>query len=293
MENSIAIAIFGGLGGMLGWGLADFFAKKTIDESDDLTTLFWAQTIGILPVLGIFLANPKLPHLNSFDPLFLVAFGVFGGLSYLLLYNGFGKGEVSLLSPIFASYAAVVVLISTIFFGEKLGWSKALAISIVFAGILLMNTNPRELKLTMVNKGSKLKGVPEVFTAMLVYSLWLVFFDRLVNGKSWVFFILAIRVIAALTLLMYAAIRKKSLKVKNRSLWKYLAAIGIFDVMAYGFVAYGFSHTSSVSVVAVLSASFSLPTIVLAHLFLKEKLSRWQAAAAAVILAGVAMVSVL
>ena len=30
MENSLAVAVLGGLGAMLGWGFADFFAKKTV-----------------------------------------------------------------------------------------------------------------------------------------------------------------------------------------------------------------------------------------------------------------------
>jgi len=32
MQTELLIAIIAGLGGMFGWGLADFFAKKTIDS---------------------------------------------------------------------------------------------------------------------------------------------------------------------------------------------------------------------------------------------------------------------
>ena len=34
-----ALAIFAGLGGMFGWGLADFFAKRVIDSIGELKTL--------------------------------------------------------------------------------------------------------------------------------------------------------------------------------------------------------------------------------------------------------------
>jgi len=39
---------------MLGWGLADFFAKKTIDQIGDIVVLAWAHVFGtgVLVMLG-------------------------------------------------------------------------------------------------------------------------------------------------------------------------------------------------------------------------------------------------
>ncbi len=128
---------------------------------------------------------------------------------------------------------------------------------------------------------------------MLAYSLWLVFFDRFINGKDWVFYVLVIRIISSLTLAIYAAYRKKSLAIKDKSMWKFVAAVGVFDVAAYSFVAYGFSHTSYLSIVAVLSATFSVPTIILAHIFLKEKATQIQVAAIVAIIVGVVLISAL
>jgi hypothetical protein len=69
MSTSLAIAVLGGLGGMFGWGLADFSAKKTIDEIGDITTLVWAHVCGAVAILAALLigqlANSKastLPH---------------------------------------------------------------------------------------------------------------------------------------------------------------------------------------------------------------------------------------
>jgi hypothetical protein len=46
MSNSLTAALVAGLGGMLGWGFADFFAKKTIDKIGDLPSLVWAHLFG-------------------------------------------------------------------------------------------------------------------------------------------------------------------------------------------------------------------------------------------------------
>ncbi|MFN2571957.1 MAG: hydantoinase B/oxoprolinase family protein, partial [Gemmatimonadales bacterium] len=48
METTLLTAITAGLLGMLGWGCADFFAKKTIDKIGDLPTLFWGQLLGLI-----------------------------------------------------------------------------------------------------------------------------------------------------------------------------------------------------------------------------------------------------
>lgn len=291
MNHDLLIALIAGLGSMVGWGSADFFAKKTIDVLGDLKTLFWAQLIGILPLIIIFAVHHTISPLNHLDPLYLVLFGIFSAVSYLPLYAGFGKGEVSLLSPIFASYSVVVVLLSAVFLHEHIAPHSWIAILVVFAGILLISSDPRELRGSLRHINKRVKGIPDVAAAMLLYSFWLFFFDKFLQDKNWVFPLLVIRIVAVLTLFVYAKTRKISLAVGDRGLWKFLACIGVFDVAAFAFVSYGFSNSSHTSVIAVLSATFSVPTIILAALFLKEKIRPYQIAAIALILSGVVLVA--
>ncbi len=292
MHSTLFIALLAGLGSMVGWGTADFFAKKTIDRLGDVTTLFWQQLIGIVPLLVLFLASPHVPALNHFDPLWLLLFGVVSALTYLPLYVGFGKGQLSLLSPVFASYSVVVVLLSVIILGEALSFGRSLAIVVTLAGILLISTDVKDLSKSWHKHAFRLAGLPEVATAMVGYSFWLLYLDKFINGKQWVFYMLVIRVLSMLTLLVYSVARHFSLRVADISLWKYLVGIGLFDVLAFSFVSYGFSHTQYPSIIAVLSATFSVPTLVLARLFLKERISRAQALAVLVILAGVVLISI-
>jgi drug/metabolite transporter (DMT)-like permease len=292
MHSTLYIALLAGLGSMVGWGSADFFAKKTIDKIGDIRTLFWQQLLGIIPLVVLFLFSPHLPHLHRFDLLFLLLLGAVSGLSYLPLYNGFGKGQLSLLSPIFASYSVLVAIISVVFLGEPLYLKRSLAIVIVLVGVLLISTDLKDFGRSMHKKAFKLAGLPEVASATVVYSIWLVFLDQFMNGKQWVFYILLIRIFSTLTLLAYTRVKHIPLWVKDRQLWKFLAFIGLFDVMAYSFVSYGFSHTQYPSVIVVLSATFSLPTLLLARVFLKERITKYQALAALVILAGVVLVSI-
>lgn len=291
MQQGLFIAVFSGLGGMLGWGLADFFAKKTIDKIGDVTTLFWSQLIGIFPLLLLFLFNPSFPNLSKIDMVYLVILGVWSGLSYIPTYVAFGKGKVSLLSPIFASYAVVVTLLSALLLKEVIPFNRQIAFFIVFIGIFLVSGNPKEvlslLRAGKSQKYEKVKGLREILLAVCLYSVWLIALDHFLTGRMWIFPLLCIRTFSSVALFIYAKVTKNPLKVGSKSLWKFLFFIGICDVMAFSFVSLGFSMTHFVSIVAMLSGAFSLPTIFLAHIFLKEKASPIQTFGSLIIVLGI------
>ncbi len=294
MEQELIVAIIAGLGGMLGWGLADFFAKKTIDKIGDVTTLFWGQLIGIIPLLFLFLTNPKVPVLTGPEPLYLMGLGIASGLSYIPAYVAFGKGKLSLLSPIFASYAVVVALFSALFLGEIMPINRIIAFIIVFLGITFVSGNPIDLLSAHKTPNQKnVKGLPEILLAVCLYSIWLIALNQFLGARYWVPLLLVIRVFSTLAIFTYAQFTERKLFVVTSNLWKFLIPIGVFDVMAFGFVSYGFSSTSFTSVVAMLSAAFSLPTIILARVFLKERVTRIQTIGSLVILAGVIFLSIL
>ena len=290
MQHELLIAILAGLGGMLGWGLADFFAKKTIDKIGDVTTLFWSQFIGIFPLLALFLLKPSIPSLSGPSWAYLTLLGAWSGLSYIPTYIAFGKGKVSLLSPIFASYAVVVTLLSAAFFGEIIPFGRQIAFLIVFIGIVLINGGASIFNSLMGKEKmlqGKVEGLKEILCAICFYSVWLIALDRFINGSYWVPFLLVIRIFSTLALLAYAAWKKKKLLFADKGLWKFLLLVGTFDVAAFGFVAYGFSATRFTSVVAMLSAAFSIPTIILARIFLKERTTTAQTIGSIIVILGV------
>lgn len=298
MENVLLIAVLAGLGGMFGWGLADFFAKKTIDKIGDVTTLFWGQCMGALSLFVLFLlTSSTLPDLKNYRWFYLILLGVWSGLSYIPTYIAFGKGKVSLLSPIFATYAVVVAIISGLFFGEFIPLNRQLVFLIVFVGVLLINGDPRDIWLLITRKKKRdegnVKGLPEIFLAVCLFAVWLIALDQFISGQDWVPILLGIRIFSAIALFVYALIRKIKLEFADRSLWKYVFLIGVFDVVAFGSVSYGFSATAHASVVAMLSSAFSLPTIILGRIFLKEKSTRLQVIGSLVIIGGIMLLSIL
>jgi drug/metabolite transporter (DMT)-like permease len=275
---------------MLGWGTADFFAKKTVDVIGDLVPLLWSQFIGTVLLVAVAIVGGETISVSGLDCVELVAFGIVSGLSYLLLYHGFERGQVSLLSPIFAIYGGVVVLLSAGLFGEVIPPVRVAALLVILGGILVLVLDLGGVRRSLAER--QLGGVPQVVGAMLIFAAWLVLWDRFVHDRSWVLPLAAVRAVATVTLVATARVQRVSVGVADRRLWPAVAAIAVGDVAAFGLVSLGFSATAHPSIVAVLSAAFSLPTLILARLFLGERLSRLQTVGVAVVLVGVALTGV-
>lgn len=296
MSHELTIAVLTGLGGMLGWGLADFFAKKTIDEIGDIVTLVIAHVFGSAVVIAVAIAAVANGHVfllpqSSGTWASLAFFGVLQGIVYLLVYIGFGKGQVSVLNPIFASFSGLVALISTLFLGEVLSGQLVMSLVVIFAGILLLNIDIPALRDRRLNF-SHVPGFRQIGLATILATIWTLGWKSFITGQDWLMYSMFMYLFMTIALLAFAWLRKIKLTVGKANLWKYLVLIGATEMGAYLSISWGYGATSMTSVVALLSGAFSLPTIVLARAFLKERATRVQLFASILIVAGIVLVSV-
>ena len=297
MTSALLIAVLAGLGGMLGWGFADLFAKKTIDEVGDVATLTIAHLFGILGLTILFFVYIGTGHVFTFPvTLFpwagLAFFGVLQAAVYLLVYNGFGKGQVAILNPLFSSFSGVVAVISILFLGEVVTPLILLALALVFLGIFLLNTDFSALRERRVSF-FQVPGSKEVIAATVLAAIWTLLWDQFVHGNDWFSYGLFMYVFMTIALLGYVLFLRIPLRVLNPNMWKYLALIGFFEMGAFMAISWGYGATTHVSIVALLSGAFSLPTILFARLWLKEKTTRIQLFASLLIIIGIMAVSVL
>lgn len=297
MQPELLTAILTGLGGMFGWGLADLFAKKTIDEIGDIVTLVIAHIFGSLAIVAIALIALLNGHVfvipHGIDTWAgLAFFGILQGLVYLLVYIGFGKGQVAVLNPLFSSYSGIVVILSILFFGELLSARLAMALVVVFLGVLLLNVDLSALRTKRVGL-THVPGFRQVALATILAAGWTLGWNLLVSGQDWLAYSMVMYLFMTIALLAYAWLRKVKLTVNKPEVWKYLVLIGVTEMGAYIAISWGYGATSLTSIVALLSGAFSLPTIVLARVFLKERTTALQLWASLLIVAGVILVSVL
>lgn len=287
--NAVLIAVLGGLGAMLGWGFADFFAKVSIDKIGELPSLVWAHAVGTA-ALGVVVVSQVMFSRGDFHMPNgkaswggLALFGALQAIVYLLIYRGFGKGQVAVLSPVFASFSGLVALVSILILGEAATVVKLVSLALIFAGTLLLSTD----KPTARVRFFKTPGFREVLLAAICATVWTLGWDRLVSGRDPITFAFFMYGFMTTALYGLARLQRVTLSRVPRDVWWVLMAIGVGEAIAYVSLTWGYSRTPLTSVVALMSGAFSLPTIILARTFLKERVSGLQTVGAVGVIGGV------
>ena len=280
MNRELLIALLAGFGGMLGWGLADFFAKKTIDQIGDIAALAWAHVFGTGVLVSVAAyqaaANQPISIPRDFRVwLLLLGFGVAQAVIYLLVYRGFGKGQVGLLAPVFACFSGLTAVLSIAIFGEVIRGFLPFALLLIFGGVLLISLDAGALRAKRFSF-AHIAGFKEVALATLLAAFWTLFWDKFVGDKDWLGYALWMYGFMTLAILLFAALRRTRLSSVRADLWKFLFLIGLCETGGYLAITLGYSATRFTSVVAILSGAFSLPTIILARIFLREKITNLQ-----------------
>jgi drug/metabolite transporter (DMT)-like permease len=209
---------------------------------------------------------------------------------YLLVYRGFGKGQLAVLNPLFASFSGITALLSIVLLGEAVRGTTGAALAVVFAGILLINLDVgglRERRLAL----AKVPGFPEIAAATLLAAGWTLLWDRFVRGRDALASAALMYLFMTLALFAVAGVTRLKLPAPRPVAWLYLALIGGCEAAAYAAVSYGYATTPHTSVVALVSGAFSLPTILLARVFLRERTTRLQTLASLGIVAGIALLN--
>jgi drug/metabolite transporter (DMT)-like permease len=280
---------------MVGWGSADFLAKLGVDRVGTLAALVWAHLFGAVTIVAIVLARDLIwghaPHgpATPLGWLGLIAFGAGQAVVYLLVYRALERGRLSVLNPIFASYAAIAAVLAIIAFGDSASSGQLVALLALVAGVLLLSLDAEE---GVPRRLGGAAGLPDIAGATALAALWTVLWDQMVSGRDWWTYAVVMYLAMVATLVALAAPARPSLRLPGRGVAFALLGIGLGEVVAYLSVSVGFAESSLTSVVAVLSGAFPIVALVLAYRFLGERLAPIQIAGTlTVVLATAAVVA--
>jgi drug/metabolite transporter (DMT)-like permease len=303
-----------GLSAALFWGTADFLVRYTTRIIGTYRTLFYMQFIG-LAGLSIFLVTSgeysRLTARISWQWwIMAVITAVFNVISALALYRSFEIGVLAIVSPIAASSTALTVVLA-IMSGEMISRARGLGITAALIGVVLAATHftppsdTKELEATtksalshnkiyanlgLLRRGQLTSGVGWALVAAVGYGIdfWLlgIYIVPVFGGIIPVWIIRSTTICA---LALFAMPARQSLRWPPRRAWWLIVPIGILDTMAFLSVAIGYT-TDQVSVVSVLASLFSAVTVLLAWIFLREKLQWSQWLGIVIIFLGVSLV---
>jgi len=228
------------------------------------------QIIGSFLLLPFALPDASRLSIHLWSVLAGVSLGVVNALATLSLYKGFEGGRLSIVSPIASSYPVVSILLAISFLGENLTSERLLAIGLVLVGIVLvsMQTAQEESRKRVVN------GVAYAIVYMVLGGV-LFFGLKPVSQVLGVYLpVLLLRWVSAAVLTLAFLISKPTGSTRVNAI-PFILAIAVFDTFANVTYNVGVSY-GTVSIVSTIGGLFSPVTVLLAWVYLKERLMTHQ-----------------
>lgn len=280
------------------WAFADLFYKKGAEPEDKLSHIKTVIMVGL--VMGIHGFGYMMIKGIEFSLIYLVTYFPVSSmyiLSMTIGYFGLRYIELSISSPIQNSSGAVSSILIFVFFAQSLSSLETVAIIIITLGIVTLAALERHKtnKLLGENDRKYQKGFLAI-TFPIIYCIIdglgtfadAIYLDKLsLIGENEA--LLAYE----FTFLICAVIAFIILKVKKQQFFlfkeKDRGAAAIFETIGQFF--YVFAMARNAIIVAPLIASYSVFSVLLSRIFLKEKLTQKQYLIVAAVMIGIVLLA--
>jgi len=270
---------------MFGFGFADFLAKVILARASAFRTVLISQAIGSILYVGLTIVYDFVVP----DATLLFLGALSGCLSAVVLfafYKALSLGKASVVSPLVSCLTVVAILLSLFLLGETLSVPQVLVIASVFLGMLLVAFETSATKSATSNSS-------------ILFALVVVFLgggnailQKLLAASGHVllgFTVSRIFMVGSLLLLVPVLGSQPPAAGVPRMYGK-LAFLGLIDVSAF-FAWFLGLREGFVSIVSPIANSSSAVTIILAHIFLNERVLVHQRIGIVMILLGVVSLS--
>jgi drug/metabolite transporter (DMT)-like permease len=269
-----------GLCAAVTYGAADFVGGLVTKRASPFAVVLISQAIGapaILLLIPIFGGNFSREALA-----WGALSGLGGGGGVILLYRGLAIGKMSIVAPITAVLAAAIPVVFGLTTGER---PSAMSLAGVVAGFLavyLISRSNDEAGPTAA------RGVVEALGAGLGFGIFFIALDQ-APGGSGMWPLLGARLSALALVGLIVTFTTANLKRQPGTL-RAIAAAGGLDVIANVFYLSA-TRRGLLSLAAVLTSLYPAMTILLARIFLKERLVALQLGGLALGAFAVALIS--
>lgn len=259
---------------MFGWGIYDFLGGVFSKQIGSFKSLFWSQLAGLISILllaFVFRAEINIPVLAIIlSPVASIVYSA----GYLFFFKGFEKGNVSIIAATMNLWAVFTMLFAFIFMGQRLTTTQTIGVFMIIAGAILASIDwgsigSQKLRLSL--------GVKEAILGAFFFGVFWNISEIISEEIGWLLTTLLVKFGIAIFLLIFSFAVKQEVGVMNISTnTKYVILLmGIIEVGAVAFVNYGLTIGDAILITPIASA-LSIVTIVLAVIFLKDKVSKFQ-----------------
>ena len=250
-----------GLGSALGYGFGDLFGAISTRRIGVPVTLFVIQLVDVV-LLALLMFTPLPGELSASGAAWaaILAAGVLGTASYLSFFRALQLGPVAVVSPVFASSAAVSVLLAVIFNGERLSAMASTGIALTIAGVALASAQGDDPR----GEGPRSwGGIPYALVATVAWGVASYLIGRYAQKTGWylpTFGTRAVEFVIMGIVLLVLASRKVPLPFPRGKTAVFPLGSAVADAAGVALFARG-SQVGLVSITSAVSATFPLVVI--------------------------------
>ena len=271
------LSIFLGLLAALGWGAGDFTGGIASRKTGAYRTVLYGEVIGIFVlffVIAIF--SEPIPDLRSW--MFAMLAGALGKLGLVLLYHAMTLGLMSIATPVSALLAAALPVVVGIFREGLPAWTTFIGFGFALFAVWMISQGEEGVTDILAH----LADLKLPLIAGIGFGSYFIFMHEATSTGSTIWPMVASRSGGLILITVYMLVTRSSWKVEDASAWPIITLNGILDISGNVFFILA-GQMGRLDVAAVLSSLFPGATVILAWIFLKERLShnQWIGIAAA------------
>ena len=282
---------------VLAWGTADLFYKKGSDPKDKYSYLKIVIMVGA--VMGIHAMYVLLTSGVVYEPRNMITYLPVSALYILSMavgYAGLRFLELSISSPVQNSSGAISGLLTFIFLGQSMTGIQFFAVGLITVGVILLSVFEQRFAEAERKENKEMVDRKYKYGAIaLLFPLGYALIDSLGTfADAWVFdrgmdemqanisYELTWLIVAVLAWVYLVWIKKETFALRDQ---KDRGLAAIFETLGQFF--YVFAISANAVIVAPLISSYSMVSVILSRIFLKEKLTATQYAVIAMIMVGI------
>lgn len=273
-----------GLVAAFSWGMHDILIRWVSQKSNIYSCLFLVLLFGFFFQTTYLIVSADFAAIPSTATMPILASGITFMLAGIGIYKAFEIGPVQLVAPIVSTYAIASILWGIIQ-GDPLSTLQVLAVIAVFTGLYIVvslgNTGD-----TQASNGSRVHAILWAIMASFFFALTFGIGQSMVQYAPEMMTILATRLVAVFALIPVMVFIKVPL-FSAKGQWKVLAAMGGLDALALTCVLSS-GNLPNASYASLAASLFGMVTILLAWIFLRERMTPLQWIGVTFTFAGVA-----
>jgi drug/metabolite transporter (DMT)-like permease len=280
------MAVLLGLASALTYGTADFIGGLVTRRNPATRVVFLGKSAGLvlylvaIPLIGAeFTAAAWVWGLPA---------GVAGAVGIAFLYHGLAHGRMSVVAPITAVVSGIMPVLFGLGLGERPAPLQMVGVAVAILAVALISTVPEPGPRTSLRERLSRSGVPDALLSGLGLGGFLILITRAgEDSGAWVLVAAQVGQIALMGLLVVVT---RTSVLPDPGTGKGVATTGVLDSAGTILYLLG-TRLGLISVVAVLTSLYPAATVLLAKVFLQDRLSRSQVVGLALALAGVIMLT--